>query len=210
MSAPWIWRLLPGREGRGMTGLDEIPLSVTYAEKLATLVSMPILQDVAFLNLRHYRLQSKHLHALEVAGFPMLTIEGWDDTSSNLDVDVTSALALPIGGGAQYVEPASSSFAATQEELADLVQQMSNLGISVLAQQKMVGETAKAKQLDRAETNSVLSIVSISLEKALQAAVDACAEYAGREAPQVSLDRDFDLQTLEADGIGAASSTKLS
>ena len=197
------WRLLPGREGRGMTGLDEIPLSVTYAEKLATLVSMPILQDVAFLNLRHYRLQSKHLHALEVAGFPMLTIEGWDDTSSNLDVDVTSALALPIGGGAQYVEPASSSFAATQEELADLVQQMSNLGISVLAQQKMVGETAKAKQLDRAETNSVLSIVSISLEKALQAAVDACAEYAGREAPMVSLDRDFDLQTLEADGIGA-------
>lgn len=200
------WELLPGREGRGTTGIDRIPISCTYSCKIGTFVSSPPLQDVAVMNLRHYRVQSKLLHALEVAGFPILTLTGWNSTDKGLDVDVASALALEMGGSAAYVEPASSSFAATQEELRSLEDQMSNLGIAILAQQKMVGETAAAKMLDRADTNSMLASISLSLEQALQSAVDRCAEFAEQEPPQVSLDRDFDSQTLDAQGIKAIES----
>lgn len=197
------WDPVPGPGGSGRTRFNYIPLSTTYTGKICTLVSEPPLLDVATLNLRHYRLQSKQLHALEVAGFPILALTGWDDTSSDLDVDVTSALSLEMGGSASYVEPASSSFKAMREELDSLAQQMSNLGITILAQQKMVGETAKAKQLDRADSNSLLATISMNLEAALQQAVDTCAAFARQAPPTVSLDRDFDLQALEPQGIGA-------
>jgi hypothetical protein len=177
--------------------LDRIPLSAVYSGRNGTFLSRPPLRDVAFINLQHTRVQSKLLHALDVAGFPILTLIGWDDTSSSVDADVTSALALPIGGGASYTEPASSAFAATQEELRSLEEQMANLGIAILAQQKMVAETAKAKELDRADTNSLMAVVSMSLEQCLQEQIDLVAEFAGQEAPEVSLDRNFSGQTLE-------------
>jgi hypothetical protein len=176
--------------------LEQIPLSAVYAGRNGTLLSRPPLRDVAFINLQHTRVQSKLLHALDVAGFPILTLMGWDDTSTTVDADVTSALAFPIGGAAQYIEPASSSFAATQEELRSLEEQMANLGIAILAQQKNVAETAKAKELDRADTNSLMAVISMSLEQCLQEQINLVAEFAGQEAPEVSLDRNFAGQTL--------------
>jgi hypothetical protein len=184
-------------EDQGSVDLDRIPLSAVYAGRNGTFLSRPPLRDVAFINLQHCRLQSKLLHALDVAGFPLLTLIGWDDTSSTIDADVTSALALPIGGGASYTEPASSAFAAQQEELRSLEEQMANLGIAILAQQKNVAETAKAKELDRADTNSLMAVISMSLEQCLQEQIDLVAEFAGQEAPTVSLDRNFSGQTLE-------------
>jgi hypothetical protein len=183
-------------EEQGPVDLGQIPLSAVYAGRNGTLLSRPPLRDVAFINLQHTRVQSKLLHALDVAGFPILTLMGWDDTNSSVDVDVTSALALPIGGGASYTEPASSAFAATQDELRSLEEQMANLGIAILAQQKNVAETAKAKELDRADTNSLMAVVSMSLEQCLQEQIDLVAEFAGQEAPTVSLDRNFSGQTL--------------
>lgn len=183
-------------EDSGTVDLKRIPIDAVYAGRNGTFLSRPPLRDVAFINLQHTRVQSKLLHALDVAGFPILTLMGWDDTDGTVDVDVTSALALPIGGGASYTEPASSAFAATQEELRSLEEQMANLGIAILAQQKNVAETAKAKELDRADTNSLMAVVSMSLEQCLQGQIEMVAEFAGQEAPTVSLDRNFSGQTL--------------
>jgi hypothetical protein len=182
---------------KGALDLSGIPLSAVYSGKMGTFLSKPQLRDVAFINLQHCRLQSKLLHALDVAGFPLLTLVGWDDNGNSIDADVTSAIALPIGGSANYIEPASSSFAAQQDELRSLEEQMANLGIAILAQQKMVGETAAAKELDRADTNSLMAVVSMSLQQCLQEQINYVAEYAGQEAPEVSLDRNFSSQTLE-------------
>jgi hypothetical protein len=183
----------------GTVDLERIPLSAVYSGRNGTFLSRPPLRDVAFINLQHTRVQSKLLHALDVAGFPLLTLMGWDDTSSNIDADVTSALALPIGGSAQYVEPASSSFGATQDELRSLEEQMADLGIAVLTTQKNVAETAKSKQLDRIDTNSLMAVVSMSLEQCLQEQLDLVAEFAGQEAPEVGIDRNFGAQTLDFD-----------
>jgi hypothetical protein len=186
-------------EDQGTVDLDRIPLSAVYAGRNGTLLSRPPLRDVAFINLQHTRVQSKLLHALDVAGFPILTLMGWDDTSTTVDADVTSALAFPIGGAAQYIEPASSSFAATQDELRSLEEQMADLGIAVLTTQKNVAETAKSKQLDRIDTNSLMAVVSMSLEQCLQEQINLVAEFAGQEAPEVGIDRNFGAQTLDFD-----------
>lgn len=186
----------------GRTSLPEIPIATTYSEKKATFISEPPLLDVAYINLAHYRLQSQHLNALTVAGFPLLVLKGYDDQGQKLQLDVSKAIAMPVEGGVEYVEPANQAFQAYMDELDALANQCSNLGIAVLAQQKMVAEAAKKAQLDRADTNSMLANISLDLEQCLQNAVDMAAAYAGQEAPIVGLSRDFDVQRMDSAEMG--------
>lgn len=187
---------------KGRTSLDQIPLATTYSDKQATLLSEPPLLDVAYINLAHYRLQSQHLNSLNVAGFPLLVLKGWDDQSPKLQVDVSKALAMPPDGDVSYVEPANAAFDAYQTELDALASQCSNLGITILAQQKMVAEAAKKAQLDRADTNSMMATISLDVEQALQKAINMAAAYAGQEAPTVALSRDFDTARLDSAEMG--------
>lgn len=166
-------------------------------------MSEPPLLDVGYINLAHFRLQSQHLNALSVAGFPLLVLKGWDDQSPKLQVDVSKALAMPPDGDVSYVEPANQAFAAYQTELEALAAQMSSLGISILAEQKNVAESGLSKQLDRADTNSLLATISYDLEQTLQKAIDLAAAYAGVEPPTVGLSRDFDTQTMSAQDVTA-------
>ena len=61
----------------------------------------------------------------------------------------------------------------------------------------MGAETAESKKLSRTDSDSLLSIVSRDLQAMLQTAFEMAAQYVGKEAPLVQLDRDFDLQTLD-------------
>ena len=90
----------------------------------------------------------------------------------------------------------SSSFSAQQEELGQLEAQMSSLGVTKLLGQKFVAESADAKRIDQAQANSVLSIISMELESALQQAYNFAANYVGIEPPTIKLDRDFDFYRL--------------
>ena len=82
-------------------------------------------------------------------------------------------------------------------------QQMATLGISTLSQQKFVAESADASRLDRIDTNSMLSMVSMDLESGLQKAYNMAADYLGLEPPEVKISRDFDLQRLIGQDIAA-------
>ena len=103
---------------------------------------------------------------------------------------------MPIEGGAEYVEPASSSFESQQNFLTELENQMRSLGISTLFQQTFVGETAEAKAMDRSDSDSLLSVVAQDLEESLQHAFEIAAAYVGIEPPKVCVARDFNLQSL--------------
>ena len=83
----------------------------------------------------------------------MLVLKGYDDQGQKLQLDVSKAIAMPVEGAVEYVEPANAAFQAYMDELEALANQCSNLGIAVLAQQKMVADAAKKAQLDRADTN---------------------------------------------------------
>ena len=80
---------------------------------------------------------------------------------------------------------------------------MATLGISTLSQQKFVAESADARRLDRIDTNSMLSMVSMDLESGLQKSYNLAASYLGIEPPEVKISRDFDLQRLIGQDITA-------
>tara|TARA_B100001094_G_scaffold263833_1_gene265605 strand:- start:1072 stop:2514 length:1443 start_codon:yes stop_codon:yes gene_type:complete len=190
----------------GEFSLGEVPLVSVYSGKTDTLTSKPPLLDIAYLNLAHFQRQADLIHSLHVASQPMLVLEGWDDQTKDMSISVNYAMATQPGNKVYYVEPASSAFEAQTNEIQELQTQMATLGISTLSQQKFVAESADARRLDRVDTNSMLSMVSLELEQKLQKVFNLSASYLGIEPPEVKISRDFDIERLIGQDITALTS----
>jgi len=177
-----------------------------YAGKTDTMTSKPPLLDIAYLNLTHYQRQADLIHSLHVASQPLLVMEGWDDQTKDTAISVNYAMATQPGNKIYYVEPAASAFEAQAAEIQELQLQMATLGISTLSQQKFVAESADARRLDRVDTNSMLSMVSLDLEQKMQKAFNLSANYLGLEPPEIKISRDFDIDRLIGQDITALTS----
>ena len=180
----------------GDYSLDEIPVVPIYSNRRGMLRSLPPLLDIANLNITHYQRQADLIHALHIAAMPTLVLEGWDDTTGTATMGVNYAIAMQPGNKAYYVQADATSFNAQMEELKSLEGQMSSLGVTKLFGQKFVAESAEAKRIDQAQSNSVLSIISQELESALNQAFAFASRYVGIEPPTVRIDRDFDYYRL--------------
>ena len=190
----------------GEFSLGEVPLVTVYTNKTDTLTSKPPLLDIAYLNLSHFQRQADLIHSLHVASQPMLILEGWDDQTKDMSVSVNYAMATQPGNKVYYVEPASTAFEAQAAEIQELEKQMASLGISTLSQQKFVAESADARRLDRVDTNSMLSMVALDLEQKLQKAFNYSAQYLGITPPEVTINKDFDIDRLIGQDIAALTS----
>ena len=186
----------------GNISLDVVPLALTYSQKISEFVSTPPLLSIANLNISHAQRNADLSHALHVSAMPIMCIKGFDDAPDPAGLSVNNAILLPPEGDCFMVEPASQSFEAQQSYLAWLEEQMASLGISTLFAQKQGAETAESKRLSRTDSDSLLSIVSRDIESMLQNAFEMAAAYVGIEAPLITLDRDFDLQTLDGAQVG--------
>ena len=180
----------------GDYSLPEIPLVPIYSNRRGLLISQPPLLDIANLNITHYQRQADLIHALHIAAMPTLVLEGWDDTTGSATMGVNYAIAMQPGNKAYYVQADATSFDAQMSELESLASQMSTLGVTKLFGQKFVAESAEAKRIDQAQSNSVLSIISQELESALNQAFAFAAQYVGLEPPEITIDRDFDYYRL--------------
>jgi hypothetical protein len=180
----------------GDYSLPEIPLVPIYSNRRGLLISQPPLLDIANLNITHYQRQADLIHALHIAAMPTLVLEGWDDTTGSATMGVNYAIAMQPGNKAYYVQADATSFDAQMAELESLASQMSTLGVTKLFGQKFVAESAEAKRIDQAQSNSVLSIISQELESALNQAFAFAAQYVGLEPPEITIDRDFDYYRL--------------
>ena len=180
----------------GGYSLDEIPLDPIYSNRRDVLISQPPLLDIANLNITHYQRQADLIHALHIAAMPTLVLEGWDDTTGSATMGVNYAIAMQAGNKAYYVQADATSFDAQMQELQSLEGQMSTLGVTKLFGQKFVAESAEAKRIDQAQSNSVLSIISQELESCLNQAFAFAAQYVGIEPPEIKIDRDFDYYRL--------------
>ena len=190
----------------GDFSLGEIPLVTVYSGKTDTMTSKPPLLDIAHLNLAHFQRQADLIHSLHVASQPLLVMEGWDDQTKDTAISVNYAMATQPGNKIYYVEPAASAFEAQSAEIQELQLQMATLGISTLSQQKFVAESADARRLDRVDTNSMLSMVSLDLEQKMQKAFNLSADYLGLEPPEIKISRDFDIERLIGQDITALTS----
>tara|TARA_A100001201_G_scaffold136123_1_gene124834 strand:+ start:193 stop:1554 length:1362 start_codon:yes stop_codon:yes gene_type:complete len=189
----------------GGFSLDEIPVVPIYSNRRGMLRSQPPLLDIANLNITHYQRQADLIHALHIAAMPTLVLEGWDDTTGAASMGVNYAIAMQPGNKAYYVQADATSFDAQMQELQSLEGQMSTLGVTKLFGQKFVAESAEAKRIDQAQSNSVLAIISQELESALNQAFAIAGKYVGIEPPTITVDRDFDYYRLIGQDVAVLS-----
>lgn len=189
----------------GDYSLDDIPVVPIYSNRRGMLRSQPPLLDIANLNITHYQRQADLIHALHIAAMPTLVLEGWDDTTGSATMGVNYAIAMQPGNKAYYVQSDATSFDAQMNELNSLEAQMSTLGVTKLLGQKFVAESADAKRIDQAQSNSVLAIISQELESALNQAFDFASRYVGIEPPRIKVDRDFDFYRLIGQDVSVLS-----
>jgi len=183
------------RSTYGAGKIKEIPLVTLYTNRRGMMMSTPLLIDLAYINLAHFRAQADRLHSIHIAAMQQLILEAHENANF-LIAGVNYALRLDPGNKAYYLTTDPAAYQAQKELLEDLEQQMATLGTTKLVGQKMVAESEGAKRIDQAQANSTLALISMELERCLNKMFELAALYAGKEPPVLTLDRDFDFSRL--------------
>lgn len=174
----------------GQTSLDYIPVGVFYANRINHYESVPPLLGLAYENVNHWQTRSDRQYALKFAGSPFPVFSGADP--QNVEWGMSRALFLPDSdASAQLLESSGSSLQASREELKDIEARMASLGLQMLVRETRAAETAEAKMLDKAESDSALAVIGRALEGFLNEMIRIHAEYRSVEAGAVHLNRDY-------------------
>ena len=164
----------------GTTSIKFIPLITVYTRRTGFMTGRPPLIDLADLNIKHWQSQSDQDSILHVARVPILAITGVTaEDADNITIGAKSALTLPTGADAKYVEHSGAAIEAGASSLSDLEEQMRAMGAELLVAQP--GDiTATQTSVDTAQAQCQLAAMTSALEDSLDAMVDIMAKWAGK------------------------------
>ncbi len=184
--------------------LDFLPIALAYAGRTdAPFTAKPPLLDVANTNLYYYRKEATLSYNEELCGFPMIHSSGAIKDPKGVPVPLefgpSTHFQTTADGTLKWVEVSGTGSEVLTRSLERQKRDMSELGLSFLAGDKRVTETAKAKQLDATAENATLSTAATGIEDAINQALVITARYLGLdEAPSVTLNRDFENIVMDA------------
>lgn len=185
-------------EAEGRLTVAEIPLVPIYVNIAAYFESDPPLLDLALENIKHYQVRSDQDNALHVASIPIPVFTGLDDDET-VTVGANTGIILPIGGEAKYLEAQGSSLKHGREQILDIEQRMAALGLAMLQRQTRSAETAQAKQIDKAESDSALSSAARGLEDGLNECLRLHAAWLKTEdGGKINVNNDFTVMQMDA------------
>jgi hypothetical protein len=172
--------------GEGASDLPYIPLVTFYANRCGFMVSKPPLEDLAYLNIRHWQSTSDQINVLTVARFPMLACSGAQlnqGTEDNVAIGPRQLLSTRDANGKfYYVEHTGKSIEAGRVDLQDIEDRMAAYGAEFL-RRRIGGRTATERALDSSEAISPLrDIVNrfmVAVNRALQYTADWIDEDKG-------------------------------
>lgn len=197
-----VWRPTAGnaktleRTDAGLLDQEEIPfhLLIAEAETETYGVTEPPLLDLAYCNIRHYQVSSEFSFGLHIGLIPIPIFIGRDTTKKTIAASSKNGVDLPIGADAKYLEPSGKAYEVAQNELGALEQRMAALGLAMLQRETRAAETAEAKAMDKAESDSALTSFATNIE----AAANACLKTHGawldvtpEQVGKIALNRDF-------------------
>jgi hypothetical protein len=149
----------------GAMSLQYVPLVTFYTKRTGFMTAKPPLTDLADLNIKHWNSQSDQDSILHTARVPILAITGISDEDT-VEIGAKSALMLPTGADAKYVEHTGAAIEAGRLSLQDLENQMRAMGAELLAETQ-VSTTATQNAIEDSEQKCQLSMMVEGLEDAL-------------------------------------------
>ncbi len=169
--------------------LGEIPLVTAYGEKTGFLTAKSPLEDLGWLNLRHWQSTSDQNNVLHVSRVPIFFAKGFEEGELN---SVTFGAHRGISttnenADITYVEHSGAAIGAGEDDLSRLEEQMYRAGADLMVSKSVARQTASARQTDRTESMSVVQTIIDSLERALENVYELAGKWIGVDASGVKI-----------------------
>lgn len=156
----------------------------------------PPLDDLGWLNLRHWQSQSDQENILHVARVPFKHFAGFStEEVAVMEVGRNKAVrSTNPESKINVVEHSGEAIAAGRTHLQDLKEEMSGFGLDLLVPRK--GDvTATGRIIDREHSDSDLQMMTRRLEVGLEQGLAFMGKWAGREIDaQVDIFQDFNYR----------------
>ena len=180
---------------------DKIPFSVAYSNRVGYYESRSPLYDIAELNLKHYQIQSDLDNILHISSVPLLAVFGYPN-SDEITTGPSEALSLPPESRMEYVSPSGDSYDSQFKRLTDIGEQINTLSLAAVLGQKLVGETAEAKRIDRSQNDSTMMVIAQQMQDLIDNCLKFHSEYLNEpNAGSNFVNRDFVSTRLEPQEI---------
>jgi len=180
---------------------DKIPFAVAYSNRVGFYESRSPLYDIAELNLKHYQIQSDLDNILHISSVPLLAVFGYPN-ADEITTGPSEALALPPESRLEYVSPSGDSYDSQFQRLGDLKEQINTLSLAAVLGQKLVGETAEAKRIDRSQNDSTMMVIAQQMQDLIDNCLRFHSEYLNEpNAGSSFVNRDFVSTRLEPQEI---------
>lgn len=170
----------------GVSTLPVIPLVMFYTGRTGYMTATPPLLDLAHLNVKHWQSQSDQDNILHVARVPIFTTIGYeevigeDGTPKELTVGAGTALKLPPGGDAKWVEHSGKAIDAGRNSLKDLIEEMRMAGAKLLQPLTTTASKTAEQVGNEADTElSPLEAMALSFQDALDQMLQLFAMWRG-------------------------------
>lgn len=193
------WRIIE----QGETGIDFIPIVTFYSNREAFMLAKPPLEDLAFMNIRHWQSMSDQINVLTVARFPMLAVAGATDQSgTTMRIGPRQLLATKDANGKfYYVEHTGAAIDAGWKELENLEEDMEAYGATFL-KRRPGNETATGRALDSAESMTPLQDAVNRFNDSVNNALQVHAVWmGGEEGGTATVHNDFGPEEADKAGI---------
>lgn len=174
--------------------IPEIPVAVAEANR----EGWPPLEDLAHEQVLHYQIRSDRTNLLHFSHVPVPVSKG-----GKLDAVAfgpTMGVEVPADGDFKIEEASGSALGQSAEELRDIEKRMASLGLAQLERDTRAAETARARELEKVESDSKLAVAVRALRGAIEKAQAHHAMMRGEEMPEeagVELNTDFDSLVMD-------------
>lgn len=187
---------------QGISSLPYIPFFTFYTNKQAFMLATPPLEDLAYLNLRHWQSSSEQNNILHVTRCPFLFGAGFPEGAS-IEVGVNRLITnSDKDAKMNWVEHSGLGVSAGRQDLLDLEDAMRLMAQGVIIQNTTGEVTATEKVIDTSSSNSILKNWVLGYEDKLNNALKSMADYASVDRETIGnakLFTDFETVSTQAD-----------
>ena len=153
------------------------------------------------MNLKHYQIQSDLDNILHISSVPLLAVFGYPN-ADEITTGPNEALSLPPESRMEYVSPSGDSYDSQFKRLTDIGEQINTLSLAAVLGQKLVGETAEAKRIDRSQNDSTMMVIAQQMQDLIDNCLKFHSEYLNEpNAGSNFVNRDFVSTRLEPQEI---------
>ena len=186
-----------------------IPLVTIYVNRQGFMVGLPPMEPLAWMNLRHWQSYSDQANILRFARTALLFARGL--TQEDLDKEIVlgpNRLFRTTSPNAEmrYVEHTGQAIAAGRQDVLDIEERMTVLGLEPLLSRPSGTQTATGQSIDEAKSQSTIQAWIRALEQGLERAMGMAARWTHETLPEdfgIDVFNDFGVSVRAASDIAA-------